>query len=78
MIIIVTILIAFSVGFIAGFLINIKRQVKIQDKYYSVIKSVIHEYIKTADRVSENKYIIPKNKIELLTAKITLAIKNIK
>lgn len=78
MIIIVTILIAFSIGFIAGFLVNIKRQVRIQDKYYSVIKSVIHEYIKTADRISENKYIIPKNKIELLTAKITLAIKNIK
>ena len=78
MIIIITILIAFSVGFVTGFLINIKRQVKIQDKYYSVIKLVIHEYIKTADRVSENKYIIPKNKIELLTAKITLAIKNIK
>jgi hypothetical protein len=78
MIIIITILIAFSVGFVTGFLINIKRQVKIQDKYYSVIKTVIHEYIKTADRINDNKYIIPKNKIELLTAKITLAIKNIK
>lgn len=78
MMILITILIVFPIGFGVGFFMNLKRQTRIQEQYYSVIKSVLHNYIKSADRVSDTKYILPKSKIEILTAKITLALKNIK
>jgi hypothetical protein len=78
MIIATIILISFIIGFGMGILSNIQKQAHIHEQYYNTVKSVIHEYLKDSDRVREDKYILPKNKIELLAAKIVLAIRKVK
>jgi hypothetical protein len=61
-----------------GLLSTIQKQAHIHEQYYNTVKQIIHEHLKDSDRVREDKYILPKNKIELLAAKIVLAINKIK
>ena len=78
MIIVVSILIGFIIGFAVGFFAYLQRQIKIQSQYYSAIKSVINEFTKDLDRINTNKFILPRNKIDVLAAKITLILTKLK
>ena len=78
MIVIFSILIGFITGFIVGFFVYLQRQVKIQSQYYSTIKMTINEFTKDLDRSATNKFILPKNKIDILAAKIALILTKLK
>ena len=78
MIVIFSILIGFITGFIVGFFVYLQRQVKIQSRYYSAIKLVINEFTKELDRSATNKFILPRNKIDILAAKIALILIKLK
>ena len=78
MIVIVSILIGFIIGFAVGFFAYLQRQVKIQSRYYSIIKLTINEFTKELNRSATNKYILPRNQIDILAAKIALILTKIK
>jgi hypothetical protein len=78
MVVVFSILIGFIVGFIVGFFVHLQRQVKIQSQYYSTIKLVINEFTKELDRSATNKFILPRNKIDILAAKIALILIKLK
>lgn len=78
MVVVFSILIGFIIGFIVGFFVYLQRQVKIQSQYYSTIKLVINEFTKDLDRLTTSKYILPRNKIDILAAKIALILTKLK
>lgn len=78
MVVVFSILVGFIIGFIVGFFAYLQRQIKIQSRYYSTVKSVINEFTKDLDRVNTSKFILPRNKIDVLAAKITFILTKLK